>query len=265
MLGSAPATVAARDAIDLVAPTTLSVLLEGQTGTGKEVAARRIHAGSSRAAGPFVAIDCASIASEVLESELFGHEAGAFTGAKKKKRGLLEVASGGTLFLDELGAMPPAQQQKLLRALESRQVRRVGAETPVSIDVRLIAATDEPGRIIPPLLYRVAQERVSLPTLVERLDDIAELFEAFAEATIAPAALALLRQHSWPGNVRELKNAALTIAELHLKGSKRRRVTAAHVERWAGRTGGWLQQSHRVAPAEPSGESRGDSRASRAS
>jgi transcriptional regulator with PAS, ATPase and Fis domain len=209
--------------IDLAARSSLSIVLYGETGVGKEVFAERIHARSSRNAGPLVKINCAAVPENLLETELFGYERGAFTGATQAKPGLLEAADGGTLFLDEIGEMPLALQSKLLRVLEAREVRRVGALRPEPIDVRLVTAThrDLPravadGTFRSDLYFRINGATFRIPALRERRNEIIPLAESFLEAAakhegIAPAPLsestrAALLSHGWPGNVRELKN-----------------------------------------------------------
>jgi DNA-binding NtrC family response regulator len=199
------------------------VLLTGESGTGKELVARAIHAVSERGDGPWVAINCAAIPEHLLESEFFGHERGAFTGAVAAKRGRFERAHGGTLFLDEVGDMSPVLQAKLLRALEEGEIERVGAESPIAVDVRVVAATNQElqapvaeGRFREDLFYRLAAVRIELPPLRERMDDLEELVlhftAAFASEYGIPLegvdrkAVRLLRTHDWPGNVRELRN-----------------------------------------------------------
>ena len=195
-----------------------SVLLTGETGTGKEVAAWSIHEASERRAGPMVIVDCGAIASELIESELFGHERGAFTGAVASRVGLFEAASGGTLFLDEIGELPLSLQPKLLRALESRTVRRVGGQRSIPIDVRVIAATHRDlrarareGQFREDLYYRLAVLDIEVPALRDRREDLPLLIEHFARGS--SVALRVAREHhaelaayAWPGNVRELRN-----------------------------------------------------------
>jgi transcriptional regulator with GAF, ATPase, and Fis domain len=207
-----------------VAPTDTTVLLCGESGTGKEVLARFIHRGSRRASRPFVALNCAAIPEHLLESELFGHERGAFTGAVQARAGKLEQAAGGTLFLDEIGEMPPAMQAKLLRVLQEREYERVGGPRVLKADVRVVAATNreprqaiERGLLREDLYYRLSAFEITLPPLRERPEDIMLLAEAFlAEVgqTVGRPAAGLsqdardrLRAYRWPGNVRELKNA----------------------------------------------------------
>jgi transcriptional regulator with PAS, ATPase and Fis domain len=205
--------------LERVAPTDTTVLVQGETGTGKDVAARSIHALSSRSAGPFVPIDCGAIPEHLFESELFGHLRGAFTGAVSNRKGVFEEAAGGTLFLDEIGEMPLSLQPKLLRALETRTVRRVGASTAVPVDVRVVAATNRSlakcvndGTFREDLYYRLAVVEVAIPPLRDREGDVAILANRFFErltgqkAPLDPAFVAQLAARSWPGNVRELRN-----------------------------------------------------------
>jgi two-component system response regulator AtoC len=220
-------SAALRDAIDLalkVATTrTTTVLLVGETGTGKELFARGVHLASQACREPFVAVNCAAIPESLLESELFGHEQGAFTDARSQKRGLLEMAGRGTLFLDEIGEMPASLQPKLLRVLEERRVRRLGGVTEQKVDCRIIAGTNvrlddavADGSFRNDLFYRLNVFRIELPPLRERLEDVAVLAEHFLEQVareqeqppkrLSPEALTALREHHWPGNVRELKN-----------------------------------------------------------
>jgi transcriptional regulator with PAS, ATPase and Fis domain len=209
--------------LDKAARSDITVLLEGETGTGKDVAAHSIHQASARAAGPLVVVDCGAIPHQLLESELFGHVRGAFTGATQDRIGAFEQANGGTLFLDEIGEMSLDLQPRILRALESREIRPVGGDRSIPIDVRIIAATNRDllkdvnqQRFRPDLFYRLAVLRVRLPALRERADDIPLLSEQMlnedgARDTAArllsdPEFISRLRGHSWPGNVRELRN-----------------------------------------------------------
>jgi DNA-binding NtrC family response regulator len=209
--------------IALSAPSNASVLIIGETGTGKELAARAIHRHSARASQPFVAVNCGSLNEGVLESELFGHVRGAFTGAVVDKKGLFEQAHGGTLFLDEIGEMPVALQVKLLRALQEGEIRPVGGTKPISVDVRIISATHreldraaaEGGTFRSDLLYRLKVVEIRLPALRERPDDVPLLVESFlgrfpradgTRAVVTPRALAKLAAYPWPGNVRELEH-----------------------------------------------------------
>jgi DNA-binding NtrC family response regulator len=207
--------------VDRVAPTDSSVLVLGESGTGKELVARAIHERSTRASRPFVPIHCGALPREVLESELFGHEKGAFTGALSAKPGLIELADGGTLFLDEIGEMEPDSQVKLLRILESRCFYRVGGTRPRRVDLRLVAATNRDlaeamkvGQFRQDLYYRINTITVPLPPLRDRPEDVALLALHFVEANAAygpkrlgSAALACLEAYTWPGNVRELEHA----------------------------------------------------------
>jgi transcriptional regulator with GAF, ATPase, and Fis domain len=207
--------------IERVAPTQASVLIRGETGTGKDVVAHMIHALSSRANGPFVVIDCSALSPSLAESELFGHERGAFTGAQGARAGLFEEANGGTVFLDELGELPKELQPKLLRVLEQRMVRRVGSSRQTPIDVRVICATHRNlreevalGRFREDLYYRVAAISLEVPALRERLEDLHLLVDHFLRQDGLPLRLdqipesswQALEEHPWPGNVRELRN-----------------------------------------------------------
>ena len=205
--------------LERIAPGDATVLVQGETGTGKDVLARSLHAASPRASGPFVAVDCGAIPENLVESELFGHVRGAFTGAASDRKGVFEEANGGTLFLDEIGEMPLSLQPKLLRAIESRSVRRVGASAPRPIDVRIVAATNRSlarsvneGTFREDLYYRLAVVEVHLPPLRARRDDIPLLARHFHERLAGAGAqlpddfVASLVGRGWPGNVRELRN-----------------------------------------------------------
>lgn len=209
--------------VQTVAATGFSVLVLGETGTGKELIAQALHRQSERSNRPFIAVDCGAIPEALLESELFGHEKGAFTGAERRKEGRFHLAEGGTLFLDEIGNLPLGLQAKLLRVLESRQIQAVGASKATSMDVRFIAATNDDlqarvsaGKFRADLYFRLAQYTITLPALRERSLDIAHLAQRFLEEVsielrrpthqIAPDALTTLQRHEWPGNVRELRN-----------------------------------------------------------
>lgn len=219
LVGNSPAIRQIRAEIEKIADSSASVLITGPSGAGKDVAAQLLHQRSRRAALPFVALNCAAVAADLLESEMFGHEAGAFTGAIRARQGRFEAAHRGTLFLDEVGDMAPAMQAKLLRALETRIVERVGGMLPIAVDVRILAATSvdlfaaiDRGRFRSDLLYRLDVVRIDMPGLAARPQDIPLLVNHFCpRATGAPppfdaAALALLMEQPWPGNVRELKN-----------------------------------------------------------
>jgi DNA-binding NtrC family response regulator len=196
-----------------VAPSPLPVLITGESGTGKELVARAVHQSSGR--GPLVAVNCAALPMDLLESELFGHQRGAFSGAVRDKPGLFEAAHGGTLFLDEIGDLPLALQPKLLRALESGEIRRLGSTTPQSVDTRVLAATNKDlgeevrtGRFRQYLFWRLNVLSIRVPPLRERVADIALLVEHFAAGRpVSAEAMARLTAHPWPGNVRELRNA----------------------------------------------------------
>ena len=211
---------------ETVAPTDSTVLISGESGTGKEVIARFIHELSDRESGPFISINCGALPENLLESELFGHVRGAFSGADRDKPGLFEAADGGTLFLDEVAELPAPLQPKLLRALEAGEVRRVGATTPHSFDVRIIAATNrdieqrvDDGLFRTDLYWRLNVLHIHMPPLREHPADIPLLAEHFAAGrSIAPAAMALLSAHGWPGNVRELRNTIERAAALSTTG-----------------------------------------------
>jgi transcriptional regulator with GAF, ATPase, and Fis domain len=222
--------------LERVAPADDTILIEGETGTGKELVAEAIHEESPRASGPFVVFDCSAISASLIESELFGHVRGAFTGAVAERAGAFEAADGGTLFLDEIGELPLDLQPKLLRALERREVRRIGQNTPRSVDVRIVAATNrtlarevERGTFREDLFYRLDVVRVELPPLRERAEDIPLLVEHFAKQLQRPGAHALERtqvrafqEQAWPGNVRELRNAvarALSLGAAAARGN----------------------------------------------
>jgi Nif-specific regulatory protein len=224
LVGESPGLRRVVELITKVAPTPATVLILGESGTGKELAARALHAASRRAGHPFVAINCATLSETLLESELFGHEKGAFTGAVARKTGKLEVARGGTLFLDEVGEMPLPLQAKLLRVLQERTFERVGGTQPLAADIRLIAATNRDlqqaiaaGTFRADLFYRLNVIALTLPPLRERREDIPLLAAHFAALHgravrgrplgIAPAARTLLLRYDWPGNIRELSNA----------------------------------------------------------
>jgi len=223
MIGGSAAMRKVFDTIEQVANSDVDVLVVGETGTGKELVARSIHKRSRRAAGPFVPVDCGAIPENLLESEFYGHEKGAFTGADSRRIGLLEFADKGTFFLDELGELPMLLQAKLLRTLQERKIRRVGGREEIDVDVRIVAATarnlDEmirQGQFRQDLYYRINVVRIDLPPLRDRGDDIGLLAEYMAQRygremgrnvkSITPEAYQVLSQYRWPGNVRELQN-----------------------------------------------------------
>jgi len=222
IVGVSPAMRKVYDAIERVAPTDETVFVIGPTGTGKELTAAMVHRLSRRASGPFVALNCGAISPNLIESELFGHERGSFTGAERQRKGVFEQAQGGTLFLDEITEMSPDMQIRLLRVLETGLLTRVGGAGEVKLDVRIIAATNrdphqavETGALRQDLLYRLYVFPLLLPTLREREDDVALLAASFLAAlndehrtgkVFTPEALGALRAWQWPGNVRELRN-----------------------------------------------------------
>jgi DNA-binding NtrC family response regulator len=223
LIGSTPAMQKVRMLIERVAPTGSTVLVLGETGTGKELVARSLHDHSNRADAPFVAVNCGGLPETLIESELFGHRKGAFTGADDHRVGLFEVAHGGTIFLDEIGELPKSMQPKMLRVLESGEIRRVGENKPVIVDVRVVCATHRnlPEMVAAEdfredLMYRINTFEIHLPSLRERIHDVPELARFLLarhrrsgkvdESSIAEDALAALTSHVWPGNVRELAN-----------------------------------------------------------
>jgi two-component system response regulator AtoC len=223
LVGRSPAMQEVFRAIERVARSTASVLVTGESGTGKELVARAIHALSPRQGGPFVAVNCGAIPHNLIESELFGHERGAFTDAAARRIGRFEAANGGTLFLDEIGELDAAVQVKLLRALQEKSIDRLGSSEPVPVDVRVVSATNRDlerdvaaERFRADLFYRINVVPIRLPPLRERREDVALLAEAYlarksggreSPVRLAPDALHALEQYAWPGNVRELENA----------------------------------------------------------
>jgi DNA-binding NtrC family response regulator len=223
LIAQSPGMQSVLELVERVAPTNATLLIQGESGTGKELIAKAVHHASTRAARPFVAVNCGAVPETLLESELFGYMRGAFTGAAASKLGLFEEADGGTLFLDEIAEMPPTLQVKLLRALQSGEVRRLGATQAVTIDVRVIAATHgnlatliSQGSFREDLFYRLNVIQLSLPPLRDRREDIPALAEHFLarsagkfdrELRLSPRALERCLRYPWPGNVRELENA----------------------------------------------------------
>jgi DNA-binding NtrC family response regulator len=231
LIGSGPGMRRVFDTIRKVAETDLTLLVRGESGTGKELVAEAAHQHSARREGPFVAVNCAAISRELVESELFGHEKGAFTGADAKRKGRFEAAHGGTIFLDEIGDMAPETQAKVLRVLQERRFERVGSTQPVEVDVRIIAATHrdleadvKTDRFREDLYYRLKVVEIEIPALRERREDIPALVDQFLSQlaerlgrpprAIRSEALARLARHDWPGNVRELRNVVEQAAVL---------------------------------------------------
>src|SRR5262245_42013157 len=237
LLGKSPAMRRVFAILERIAPTDTPILIEAETGTGKELAAEAIHDASRRAGEPFVVFDCSAVNAQLIESELFGHRRGAFTGASADRAGVFEDAHGGTVFLDEIGELPLELQPKLLRALESQQVRRVGDNTPRALDVRVVAATNrnlavevDRGRFREDLYYRLAVVRVALPPLRERSEDIPALVAHFTEqfarrknpvTTLSDDAVRELATRTWRGNVRELRHA---VFRMLARGERARRA-----------------------------------------
>ncbi|MCA9529710.1 MAG: sigma-54-dependent Fis family transcriptional regulator [Myxococcales bacterium] len=231
MIGESPSVRALFAQIEKVAPTNGRVLITGESGTGKELVARAVHRLSQRANRPFIKVNCAAIPAELIESELFGYERGAFTGAQGRKKGMFELANGGTLFLDEIGDMSANAQAKVLRALQSGEIVRVGSEKPIAVDVRVLAATNKDleeevaeGRFREDLYFRLNVVPLKTPSLRERPEDVPLLAEAFLRdfsrengsrpKPVDPEVLEALSRRTWPGNVRELKNVVERMAIL---------------------------------------------------
>ena len=233
IVGQSAPMVRVFEAIQTVGPTEATVLITGESGTGKELIARALHAASPRHYNPLVVLHCGALAETLLESELFGHEKGAFTGAQYRKKGSFEVADGGTIFLDEIGDISLKTQTDLLRVLQEREITRVGSSHPIHVDFRCIAATNrhleqlvEEGKFRPDLFYRLNVFQIQLPPLRERKSDIPILVDHFVRkfassmnkriTRVSPAAMALLDRYQWPGNIRELENAverAMVVAQ----------------------------------------------------
>lgn len=272
MVGEAPAFTACLQQLGLVAASDIPVLLQGETGTGKELAANYVHNGSARKFKPFVTIDCTVLTDSLFEAEVFGHARGAFTGSVGERAGLLEQANGGTLFLDEVGELPPTQQAKLLRVLETGKFRRVGGRGTRKTDVRLICASNvhlweavQAGRFREDLYYRIACLTIRLPSLRERMEDVEVLAETMLKPIcnslnrdihLTPGALERLQSYDYPGNVRELRNI-LFVAATKCPGNS---LTAPFVTDAMGH----LSRSHdqvqdatgRIAPADEKGAKR---------
>jgi transcriptional regulator with GAF, ATPase, and Fis domain len=239
LIGASPAMRAVYHVLENAAPTSAPVLVLGESGTGKELAARAIHAASPRARGPFKVVDCGGLTPTLIESELFGHERGAFTGADRERAGAFERADGGTLFLDEIGELPLALQPKLLRALAEGEVRRIGSSRIRRVDVRIVAATNRDlrreinaGNFRADVFYRIAVVQVKMPALRDHLEDlpllvasILQSLEPGGEASPVDVDIEQLHRHPWPGNVRELRN--------YLHQGSRAKVSRAHATRVA--------------------------------
>ncbi|MFA6288349.1 MAG: sigma-54 dependent transcriptional regulator [Opitutaceae bacterium] len=223
------------DRVKLVAPSKATILIDGESGTGKELIAQAIHQSSPRARAPFIAVHCAALSESLLESEIFGHERGAFTGAMEKRIGRFEAADTGTLFLDEIGEISPSTQVKLLRFLETKSIERVGGSKPIELDVRLVAATNRDleklvreGKFREDLFFRLNVVRITLPPLRDRTEDIplllAHYIQVFAKENglaplaVEPGALRYLQAYRWPGNIRELRNFAENAVVMHRGG-----------------------------------------------
>jgi DNA-binding NtrC family response regulator len=253
IVGRSPKMAHALEVLRKIAPSPATVLVRGESGTGKELVARAIHFNSARRKKPFTPLNCSAIPEQLFESELFGHERGSFTGAEARKEGLFELSQGGTLFLDEIGDLPLAMQAKLLRALQDKEIRRVGGKESVKVDVRVVAATNKDlekemaeGRFREDLYYRLAVVTVDLPPLRERREDLPELIAYFVERYnreygtrvqgVSPAVLQAFTAYAWPGNIRQLSsvmeravllNEGGTIGEADIRGELRLPATAA--------------------------------------
>src|SRR6266705_39981 len=267
ILGESPAIQEVLVKIEQMAPVSATVLIEGESGTGKELVARALHDLSPRRANPFIAVNCAAIPETLLESELFGHEQGAFTGAAERRLGRFELADGGTIFLDEVGEMPPATQVKLLRVLEDQSFFRVGGTQPIKVDVRVVAATNKAlkeevalGRFRDDLFYRLNVLYIYLPPLRERKADIALLVRRFTPEFakehdrnfrgITPEALQILVDADWPGNIRQLRNLIESMVVLAPEGE----IRASDIPRDIREHGRGLPMRLSVAPREIAGQ-----------
>lgn len=235
IVGHSPKLQEVIDRVKLVAPSKATILIEGESGTGKELIAQAIHQASPRARAPFIAVHCAALSENLLESEIFGHERGAFTGANDRRIGRFESADTGTLFLDEIGEISGSTQVKLLRFLETKSIERVGGSKPIALDVRLVAATNRnlermvrDGKFREDLFFRLNVVRITMPPLRERVDDIPLLLSHYIKIfsdenkvpplTIEPGALRYLQSYPWPGNIRELRNFTENAVVLHRGG-----------------------------------------------
>jgi two-component system, NtrC family, response regulator AtoC len=236
IIGNSPKLKAVIDRVKLVAPSKATILIEGESGTGKELIAQAIHQASPRARGPLIAVHCAALSDNLLESELFGHERGAFTGANERRIGRFESADGGTLFLDEIGEISASTQVKLLRFLETKAIERVGGSKPIDLDVRLVAATNRDleqmvrdGKFREDLFFRLNVVRIGMPPLRERAEDVPLLLSHYLkqlsaenklpELTLEPGAVRTLQNYGWPGNIRELRNFCENVVVLHRGGA----------------------------------------------
>ncbi len=242
MVGDSPAFAELLATIDMIAPTDTTVLIEGESGVGKELVAQSIHERSPRCGSPIVAVDCCTLQENLFESELFGHERGAFTGADRKKAGLIEVAENGTVFLDEIGEVAPAIQAKLLRVIETGKFRRLGGTRDLGANVRFVAATNrnlsdmcDAGRFRTDLYYRLNAFNICVPPLRLRKDDIAPITMRILESrtfmrstpkTVTPSAIKALKAYHWPGNIRELRNV---VERSILLSGDQQRITARHI------------------------------------
>jgi DNA-binding NtrC family response regulator len=236
IIGSSPKLEAVIERVKLVAPSRATLLIEGESGTGKELIAQAVHQSSPRARAPFIAVHCAALSENLLESELFGHERGAFTGANERRIGRFESADTGTLFLDEIGEISASTQVKLLRFLETKSIERVGGSKPIELDVRLVAATNRnleaqvrEGKFREDLFFRLNVVRITMPPLRERSEDIPLLLTHYLKLmaeengvppmTLEPGALRTLQAYPWPGNIRELRNFCENVVVLHRSAS----------------------------------------------